>query len=56
MYTRCFEFKGVKWGKSYVHIVIARVCDTYFGAPPPEFSTLLEINEAVIMYVHVRCT
>ena len=27
----------------------------YFGAPPPEFSTLLEVTEAVTMYVHGSC-
>ena len=63
-------FKGVKWGSKlcpYRHcrclrhllwgmcIVIAGVCDTYFGAPVLEFSTLLEATEAVAMYVYASC-
>ena len=41
--TRCTHvllgFKGVKGGQRYVHIVIASICDIYFGAPVLEFST-----------------
>ena len=43
-------------GQSYVHIVIASVCDTYFGAPVLEFSTLFEATEAVAMYVDASCS
>ena len=59
--TRCtpvlLGFKGVKWGvKVMIHIVIASVCDTYFGAPVLEFSTLFEATEAVAMYVDASCS
>ena len=57
--TRCkpvlMGFKEVNGGKIYVHIVIASVCDTYFGDPVLEFSTLLEATETVAMYVHASC-
>ena len=39
-----------------IHIVIASVCDTYFGAPVLEFSTLFEATEAVAMYVDASCS
>ena len=47
--------RGENGGKSYVDIVIVTVYDTYFGAPALEFSTLLEVTEAVIMYIHTSC-
>ena len=40
VFTRNHHLKGVKWGKSYVHIVIARVCDTYFGYPTRIFDVV----------------
>ena len=32
------------------------VCDKYFGAPATEFSTLLEVSEAITINVHASCT
>ena len=33
------------------------MCDTYFGTPALEFSTLLEVTEAVTLYVQAsQCT
>lgn len=40
----------------HVYIVLAKVCDTYIWTPELEFSMLLEVTEAVAMYVHEFCT
>ena len=32
------------------------MCDRYFGTPALEFSTLLEVTEAVTLYVQAICT
>ena len=39
-------YKQVKWGYPYVHIVIASVCDKYFGAPALEFLMPLQVRES----------
>ena len=51
-----FEEGEMGGGGSYVHIITASVCDMYYEALDLEFSTLLEVTEAVTLYVHASCT
>ena len=53
--TRCnpvaLEFKGLCSYRQW-----QCVCNTYFATPDLEFSTLLEVTEAITMYVYANCT
>ena len=57
--TRCLHvalgLKGQNGGKINVYIVFTSVCDAYSVTPALAFSTLLEVTDAVPMYVHPIC-